>query len=102
MIKENKFIVQDIMGFKMEWNKYKERLIHYGYTEEQINEIKKVRESEDFEYMTKEQYDYLVSVGVLVRTRKLKKPRSLFTDGKVVFALGYMRDNCVTASPYVR
>ena len=75
------------MGFKMDWNKYKERLIHYGYNEEEIAEIKKVRESEDFEYMTKEQFDYLVSIGVLVRTRKLKKPRSLFTDGKQVLYL---------------
>ena len=75
------------MGFNMDWDKYKERLIHYGYNEEEIAEIKKVRESENFEYMTKEQYDYLVSIGVSVRTRKLKKPRSLFTDGKQVLYL---------------
>ena len=72
---------------KHNWEDYKKRLINFGYTKEQINEIKKIREGSDFEYMTKEQFDYLVSIGVLVRTRKLKKPRSLFTDGKQVLYL---------------
>lgn len=70
-----------------EWNIYKERLISYGYSLEQIAEAEKIRNSDNFEYISFEQFDMLFRQGVVKRTRKLRKPRSLYTDGDKIYYL---------------
>lgn len=72
---------------KESWEIYKERLISYEYTEEQIAEVEKIRT--ELEYMSPEQFDFLVKQGVIKRTAKLKKLRSLFTDGEKVYYLNH-------------
>lgn len=74
---------------KQDWSTYKSRLEHYGYTEEQLEEIEKVRNN--YEHMTFEQFRFLFLQGVIKRTVKLKKPRNLFVspDGEVLFLSHY-------------
>jgi len=74
---------------KIEWQKYKEMLEHYGYTEEQISAVKEIRENPEYEYMTPEQFRFLFLNGIVKRTRKLKKPRVLLTDGEKIFYLDH-------------
>lgn len=69
---------------RIPWNEYKERLISFDYTEDQILEIAKIRENPEIEEMTWEQFRFLFLNGVLRRTRKLKKIRTLYVfDDKV-------------------
>jgi hypothetical protein len=65
---------------RFDWEQYKELLKHYNYTDEQIEEVKEVRETLDL--MPFDMYQELVKQGVLVRTQKLKKPRSLYVNDK--------------------
>lgn len=46
-------------------------------------EIRRVRSS--YEYMTPEQFDFLFKQGVVARTQKLRKPRSLWVcdEGRI-------------------
>lgn len=68
---------------RQDWNTYSSRLKHYGYTEEQLEEIKKIRE--EHEPMSFEQFTFLFQQKVVQRTRKLKKPRNLSVcpEGKI-------------------
>lgn len=74
---------------RQDWNTYSSRLKHYGYTEEQLEEIKKFRE--DYEPMTFEQFTFLFQQKVIQRTRKLKRPRNLSVcpEGKIWFLNHY-------------
>lgn len=77
------------MEVKQNWIDYKERLIHYGYNEEQLIEVEKIRETA--EHCPDEQFKELVAQGVLVRLAKLKKPRNYYVteDGDFVFLNHY-------------
>lgn len=58
------------------WKEYKEMLERYDYTEEQLEAVRLIRETA--EEVTKDQYDFLVQTGIISRTRKLKKIRTLY------------------------
>ena len=58
------------------WEQYKEMLERYDYTQEQIESVRVIRETA--EQITKDQYDFLVQTGIISRTRKLKKIRTLY------------------------
>ena len=55
------------------WDQYSERLKSYDYTQEQIDAVRIVRE--EAEQVPNEMFDELVRLGVIERTRKLKKKR---------------------------
>ena len=61
---------------RYEWQEYKEMLERYDYTEEQLEAVRLIRETA--EEVTKDQYDFLVQTGIISRTRKLKKIRTLY------------------------
>ena len=61
---------------RYDWEKYKEMLERYDYTEEQLEAVRLIRETA--EEVTKDQYDFLVQTGIISRTRKLKKIRTLY------------------------
>lgn len=73
------------------WQDYKERLISYGYNEEQLIEIERVREN--FEVCPHEQFRELFLQGVIVRTRKVKKPRNYYVNdlGEFLFLDHYCK-----------
>ena len=69
---------------KEKWGDYKIRLESYGYTIPQLIEVQKIRENPEIEEITKDQYDFLVQTGIISRTRKLKKIRTMYVfDSKV-------------------
>ena len=61
---------------RYDWEKYKEMLEKFDYTEEQLEAVRLIRETA--EEVTKDQYDFLVQTGIISRTRKLKKIRTLY------------------------
>ena len=63
---------------KEKWGDYKIRLESYGYTIPQLIEVQKIRENPEIEEITKDQYDFLVQTGIISRTRKLKKIRTMY------------------------
>ena len=65
------------------WEEYKSMLEHFGYNQKEISAVKEIRQN--YELMPWEMYQELIKQGVLVRTQKLKKPRSLYvcSEGKV-------------------
>ena len=67
------------------WEEYKSMLEHFGYSEQEISAVKEIRQN--LELMPWEMYQELIKQGVLVRTQKLKKPRSLYVsgDGKILY-----------------
>jgi hypothetical protein len=65
------------------WEEYKNRLEKYGYTEEQISAIKEIRENYDL--CPDEQFKELVKQGVVVRTKKLKRPRHYYVNDEGQF-----------------
>lgn len=73
------------------WNDYKSMLEHFGYNQEEILAVKEIREN--YELMSWEMYQELVKQEILVRTQKLKKPRSLYVskDGKVLYLNHYYK-----------
>lgn len=75
------------MSTKIQWEQYKGMLEHYGYNEEQIAEVKKIRESEDYDHCDFLMFKMLVEQGQVKRTRKLKKPRNLYCDGERFYYL---------------
>lgn len=61
---------------------FREYLVSSDYSEEQIIAAEKFREGA--EIFPKDQYNLLIEQRVLIRTRKLKKPRTMYyKDGKV-------------------
>jgi hypothetical protein len=74
---------------RIDWEDYKEMLERYGYTEEQISAVKEIRENTNYEYMSPEQFRFLHLNGIIKRTRKLKKLRTLLTDGSRVYYLDH-------------
>jgi general stress protein 26 len=72
---------------RIDWEDYKQMLERYGYTEEQIADVKSIRENPNYEYMSPEQFRFLHLNGIIKRTRKLKKLRTLLTDGDKVYYL---------------
>ena len=72
---------------RIPWNEYKEMLERLGYSEEQIIEVEKTRESLD--YMSAEQFRFLFLSGVVKRLIKVKKPRCYYTDGEDIFYLNH-------------
>ena len=72
------------------WKEYKEMLEKFNYTEEQVESIREIRETA--EQITKDQYDFLVQTGIISRTRKLKKTRTLYVfEDKVWYLEHYNR-----------
>ena len=73
------------MENRYSWEEYKSMLEHFGYSEEEISAVKEIRQN--LELMPWEMYQELIKQGVLVRTQKLKKPRSLYVsgDGKILY-----------------
>jgi hypothetical protein len=69
-----------------DWKAYSERLKSYDYTDEEISNVRVIRE--DAEQIPNDMFDELVRQGVIKRTRKLKKKRSLYVlqDGKIYYA----------------
>lgn len=63
------------MGEKQDWNTYKEILEKFDYSPEQIEYVRQVRESNEYQHVTFEQFSELVAQGVVIRTRKLKKKK---------------------------
>lgn len=63
---------------KQDWQQYSERLKAWKYTDEELEEIKKVREN--YEPMTFEQFTFLFQQKIVKRKIKLKKPRNLFVS----------------------
>ena len=77
---------------RYDWEEYKELLKKYGYTDEQIEEVKKFRENPKNEQITWEQFRFLFLNGVIKRTRKLKKIRTLYVfDDKVWYLDHYVK-----------
>ena len=70
---------------KQENKEYSERLLSYGYSQEEVDEIITFRDN--CEHMPFEMFTVLFQQGVLKRTVKLKKPRNLYVcnDGKVYY-----------------
>lgn len=73
------------------WQQYKERLEYYGYTPEEIESVKEIRESAD--HCPDEQFKELVSQGIVTRTRKLKKKRNYYVNelGQFLYLDHYKR-----------
>lgn len=66
------------MEHKENWEDYRNRLESYGYTPEQIEEVGKIRNYMDLcEF---DQFQELVSQGIVIRTNKLKKKRHLYVN----------------------
>lgn len=79
------------------WEQYKEMLEKFNYTEEQISAVKEIRETA--EEVTKDQYDFLVQTGIISRTRKLKKIRTMYViDSKVWYLDHYSKAYCYCAT----
>jgi hypothetical protein len=74
---------------RIDWEDYKQMLERYGYTEEQIENVKSIRENPNYEYMSPEQFRFLHLNGIIKRTRKLKKLRTYLTDGDKVYYLDH-------------
>lgn len=75
-------------GTKMPWEQYQEKLKSFDYTEEQIEAVKEIREN--CELMTFEQFTFLIQVGAITRTAKLRKPRNMYDkDGKLWYLNHY-------------
>lgn len=70
---------------------YIEYLKSHGYTDEELVEVKKVRT--EYEYISKEQFDFLLNQGQLKRFIKLKHPRTLWVSphGEIVYLNHYNR-----------
>ena len=79
------------------WQEYKEMLERYNYTQEQVESIREIRETA--EQITKDQYDFLVQTGIISRTRKLKKIRTMYVfDSKVWYLDHYSKAYCYCAT----
>ena len=79
------------------WQEYKEMLERYDYTEEQLEAVRLIRETA--EEVTKDQYDFLVQTGIISRTRKLKKIRTMYVfDSKVWYLDHYSKAYCYCAT----
>lgn len=88
------------MEIKQNWIDYKERLISYGYNEEQLQEVERIRTT--YEYMTFEQFDFLFRQGIIKRTAKLRKPRNLFlSEGGVVYFLSHYHKSYVSCGHFI-
>jgi len=74
-----------------EWKQYSERLKSWNYTEEEIEDIREVRENLD--NCPDDQFKELVAQGVVVRTRKLKKKRNYYVneEGQFLYLDSYKR-----------
>ena len=72
---------------KIVWEEYREFLIKIGYTEEQIENVKQIREDSNYEEMSQEQFRFLFLNGIIKRTRKLKKIRTLLVneEGQILY-----------------
>lgn len=60
-------------GTKQDWNLYQEILIKFGYDDQQIADVKEIREF--YDHCTFEMFCGLIEQGIVVRTRKLKKKK---------------------------
>ena len=79
------------------WKEYKEMLEKYDYTQEQVEAVREIRETA--EQITKDQYDFLVQTGIISRTRKLKKIRTMYVfDNKVWYLDHYSKAYCYCAT----
>jgi len=79
---------------KQDWQLYEQILIKFEYTPEQIETVKSVRESDNYQHVTFEQFSELVAQKVVIRTRKLKKKkRNLYLgeDGKFYYLNHYRK-----------
>lgn len=73
---------------KIDWETYEKILNKMEYTPSQIQEVKNVRESDDYSHCTFEMFSELVAQGIVTRTIKLKKKkRNLYvcSEGKFWF-----------------
>jgi len=61
-----------------DWEGYKSKLQSFNYTEEQIESVRLIRET--FELCPYEQFRELFLQGVIVRVRKVKKPRNYYVN----------------------
>lgn len=78
---------------KIVWEDYEMSLIKNGFTPDEINEVKKVRESDEYEHCNFEVFNALLEQGVVVRTAKLKKPRNLYVnkEGQFLYFNSYKK-----------
>lgn len=77
---------------KIESNEvYSKKLAFIGYNREDIDRVLKKRE--ELEFCPTDMFEELVKQGAVIRTRKLKNNRNIFTDGKLFYYLEhYKRD----------
>ncbi len=61
-----------------DWEGYKSKLQSFNYTEDQIESVRLIRET--FELCPYEQFRELFLQGVIVRVRKVKKPRNYYVN----------------------
>ena len=77
---------------KIDWLHYKEFLIKLNYTQEDIENVRLIRENPENEIMSPEQFDFLFQQGIIKRTQKLKKKRTLLVfDDKIWYLSHYHR-----------
>jgi len=66
---------------------YSSRLIGYGYSLEEVDKSIEFRDSLD--HCTFDIFTGLFQQGLIIRKRKLKKKRNLFTDGSKFYYLDH-------------
>lgn len=77
---------------RFDWEEYKEYLINLGYSDDEISAVKEIRENPEIETMSPEQFRYLFLAKIIKRTRKLRKPRTLYVfDDKVWYLDHYVK-----------
>ena len=74
------------------WEEYKSMLEHFGYSQQEIENVKTIRENPENEIMSPEQFDFLWRQGIIKRTQKLRKKRTLLVfDDKIWYLSHYHR-----------
>lgn len=73
---------------RYDWEKYKEMLERYDYTEEQLEAVRLIRETWDC--MTNDQFRFLFLSGVIKRLIKNKKARNYYVNEQgEIFSLNH-------------
>ena len=77
------------MENRYNWEQYKSMLEHFGYSEDEISAVKDIRENPENEIMSPEQFDFLFQQGIIKRTQKLRKKRTLLVFGDKIWYLSH-------------
>ena len=78
------------------WEQYNELLKKYDYNEEQILAVYEIREN--YDYMTSDQFRFLLLSGTIKRLIKNKKPRNYYVNEQgEIFSLNHYLKGFVKA-----